>query len=939
MAAALGCITFTGSCMKPSHAQFVWFDSSGVGRSLYAYFRRVVTLTAPATEARINIFADSVYQLFVNGALIEFGPVRFDPRFPVYDTIDLAPHLHAGPNVIAVRVNAYGHKTFKSIAGPGGFVAWGVITTTAGETIDLATSDDAWRVRQSRAYDALAPRLSFALNAAEIFHQIDDEIGWMTAAFDDHDWAPAVALERQDYWGPLQPRTIPFMDSRPMTPSHVMHILPLRQPEELYSFSVLFPHRNEIDVDCTDTVLFTTWIHSDEDRDMLVGMFWGDTWLNGQRLPAPVEAPAKCQRQNQHWSLRKGWNHFFGKVTAYHDVVPYYLAFPAGSGVRVSADRDTDSPIAFRHSPMTTEATFSNFMAAQTLPLAPDATLDELGGWVDVPYTQPANHAVMETGWDSFTDPSEHLAADQLDGHVFRHQDYPHGFSLLLDLAYTRLFIPHLRLAGVKDAIVDLTYSEHLMPDGRHLRMQHHVPLGDRVLCAYDTLDWLPCQPRGTRYLMLTVRNMRQDVTLQEFSLRGANYPAPRIGRFTCSDPVLTAVWDMGRRTEQANREDAYDDCVGRERGMYIRDTIIQYHVNLACFGDHALMRRCFELYGQSPDDSGKFRAVYPNVGSYTIADFALNALEGYRAYYEHTGDIGLARDYWPAIQKNLQWFHDLADERTDLLLDADWPAKRNVFANYGGFHGDNSADKSYHAMTGVNCAFSCTYLIALQSAIVLARAMGNDRDARSLARRAGKLTRSLQQFWNPAKGCFSDTLDRATHSAHASLMAVRAGVASRRQIADIRQVLRRDLRSPFINGYDPSNGCYFGPSFSFYLFDGLYLIGLADVAQDLMRQGWGWMLAQGLPTCAEFFSLRASLCHAWSAAPTYYLSKNILGVHYPAAPDLDTIEIKVQAPGIAWAEGAWPHPRGVIEVKWHMDGAQRIFDHIKVPAGVTILQ
>ena len=60
------------------------------------------------------------------------------------------------------------------------------------------------------------------------------------------------------------------------------------------------------------------------------------------------------------------------------------------------------------------------------------------------------------------------------------------------------------------------------------------------------------------------------------------------------------------------------------------------------------------------------------------------------------------------------------------------------------------------------------------------------------------------------------------------------------------------------------------------------------------MKQEWGWMLANGLKTCAEFFSLDYSLCHAWSANPTWYLSKNIPSLHFPKTPDMNEVEIRV---------------------------------------------
>jgi hypothetical protein len=113
----------------------------------------------------------------------------------------------------------------------------------------------------------------------------------------------------------------------------------------------------------------------------------------------------------------------------------------------------------------------------------------------------------------------------------------------------------------------------------------------------------------------------------------------------------------------------------------------------------------------------------------------------------------------------------------------------------------------------------------------------------------------------------------------------------------------------------------------------------LEEIAENMMRQGWGWVLAQGLKTCPEYFSIspKLSLCHAWSASPTYYLSKYILGVHFPKAPELDIVEIRVQTQSITQAEGAFPHPKGLIEVKWHTENGKRIFDKVKAPEGVEI--
>ncbi|NLF38356.1 hypothetical protein GX586_02855, partial [bacterium] len=525
-----------------------------------------------------------------------------------------------------------------------------------------------------------------------------------------------------------------------------------------------------------------------------------------------------------------------------------------------------------------------------------------------------------------------------LRGHVFKLADYPDGFSLLLDMEYIRLVFPRLQLSGVAGATIDLGYTEHLWRDNMHLRLQHNYVATDRLLCSRDTIDWLCPHPRGFRYLMITVRNAKSDVVLKDIALRSAGYPVKHTGSFKCSDKLLTAVWEMGALTQETNMEDAYVDCVGRERGMYGRDTIIQYHVNLAAFGDHALMGRCMQLYGQSPDSTGKFRAVYPNTGDYTIADFALNMVEGYLNYYENSGDLDRIREDWDAIMKNMAWFSSLSDERKDLLLDGEWHLHKGIKAHYGGFHGDLTSD-GYMSKKGIHCSFTCTYLIALRSAIKLGKLLGESEAVKDMERRVKILSQSIRtKFWNPKKRCFSDNLKRETHSAHASILAVLAGAVSKQQLPHVRAHIANELKSIFVNGYDPKDGAICSPNYAFYLFDGVYRLGLPETAEGMMRQGWGWMLAQGMKTCGEYFTLGSSLCHAWSAAPTYYLSRNVLGVHYPNAPECGIVEIRVAASkDVTWAEGAYPHPKGAIKVKWHMENGRRVFDHVKAPRGVTV--
>jgi alpha-L-rhamnosidase len=941
--------------MKPAQAEYIWPTGANKGRNLFGLFRRSFDLAATPASARIQVFADTIYQLFINGSFVDFGPARFDPRFPLYDTLDIGPFLIRGKNVIAVRVNYDGGKNFKSIPAQAGFIAWGEVRGSDNQVVTLDTNGEDWKSVRCGAHLEYAPKLSFILNAAERFDQAGEEEGWTDPDFDDRHWGLAVPVADQNAWGDLQPRLIPQMSKAPVSVP-AARLQPLLDITDRFAFTLPLPHYYDPDnnlIGIKDAhlrvtpvsrfLVFSTWIHSPEAQTVHAGVYWGDwgvhgkAWLNGAELPSGYEQPNKSMYRVQTWNLKKGWNRYFGNIDLYHDELCQAFEVLKSAGISFCAEPELRSDHAFKHSPILTAQQFAQFFKDKPLPYGPEETLADVGGWVYVEKARNSLSPCLATSWDRYGETVVVLAPEQLEGRRIPVAEYPHGFSLLFDFGWMHLVLPILRLSGVRGATIDITFSESLKSDQDHLQHTHYHAIGDRVKCSRDRIEWLPPQPRGGRYMRLTVRDNRQDVVIESVRFLSANYPVEAKGSFDCSDPLLTVIWHSGKLTQMACMEDAFIDCAGRERGLYIRDSIIQYKVNQAVFGDHALMRRCLQLFGQSPDATGKFRAVYPTLGDYTIADFSLNLLEGYDDYYSQTGDLETVQRDWATIRGNLKWFNELADEREDLLLDADWNKRRGFDSIYGGFHGDlaGKMDK-----TGINCAFSCMYLTALECAARLGALIDACDDVAEYRRRAEVLKRSIpDKFWDPAQQCYADNLTRATHSVQTNLIAIRSGVVRPAQMPSIKQYLKREMVSVFTNGYDPTDGILFSPSFGFYLIDGLYRAGMPDVAERMIGQGWGWALAQGLKTVPEYFSLKHSLCHAWSACPTYYLSRYLLGIHFPQAPDMSVVGIDIRTDDIAWARGTYPHPSGgVIEIAWHLEEGKRIFDRVNVPAGMTVL-
>ena len=115
------------------------------------HFRRTFTLAAAPTRFVVHVSADNRYQLFVNGTRVAWGPARGHLSAWPYDTVDLAPSLRAGENVLAAVVwNFGGQAPLAQHTWQTGFMVQG---DTPAETI-VDTSRE-WLATTNRAYTAL----------------------------------------------------------------------------------------------------------------------------------------------------------------------------------------------------------------------------------------------------------------------------------------------------------------------------------------------------------------------------------------------------------------------------------------------------------------------------------------------------------------------------------------------------------------------------------------------------------------------------------------------------------------------------------------------------------------------------------------------------------------------------------------------------------------
>jgi hypothetical protein len=111
-------------------------------------------------------------------------------------------------------------------------------------------------------------------------------------------------------------------------------------------------------------------------------------------------------------------------------------------------------------------------------------------------------------------------------------------------------------------------------------------------------------------------------------------------------------------------------------------------------------------------------------------------------------------------------------------------------------------------------------------------------------------------------------------------------------------------------------------PYFSFYLLSALYRTGMHDRALEYIRTQWGRMLDVGATTWWEGWDGKQSLCHGWSAGPTYDLMAEFVGIK-ALTPGFRKVLVRPNPVGLQSASAKVPALPGDITAGWRVAGGE----------------
>ncbi len=164
----------------------------GNSHGVYLFRKSVNLKTVPETFV-VHVSADNRYKLYVNEKLVSIGPARGDLYYWNYETVDLAPHLIAGGNILAAQVwNEAEYKPEAQISWRTGFILQG---NTAAE--EIVNTGETWKCVRDDSSRPLEPRgiLGYYVAGPGEFIDMKKHVkGWRKAGLDDASWKNAAPV-------------------------------------------------------------------------------------------------------------------------------------------------------------------------------------------------------------------------------------------------------------------------------------------------------------------------------------------------------------------------------------------------------------------------------------------------------------------------------------------------------------------------------------------------------------------------------------------------------------------------------------------------------------------------------------------------------------------------------------------------------------------------
>lgn len=441
----------------------------------------------------------------------------------------------------------------------------------------------------------------------------------------------------------------------------------------------------------------------------------------------------------------------------------------------------------------------------------------------------------------------------------------------------------------------------------------------DHAIRDFETLvPWLgkaEVGNTGFRFVRIDVLGSNTKLILKEvraiFKYRDLAYK----GSFNCSDTLLNKIWKMGAYTVQLNMQNYLWDGIKRDRLVWVGDLNPEIATINAVFGSNPLVPKTL--------DFAKDITPLPEWMN-GISAYSMWWIINQRDWYYHSGDLKYLKAQQVYLAKLLKLLSTKIDQNNSEILDGqrflDWPSSEDPEA--------------------VHAGLQSMMVLSLNAGADLCKALHDPATAAQCLQAVARLKRNIPALH---------------HSKQAAALLALSGLTPAKLAND----------SVIAIGGAKNFSTFFG----YYMLQAKAKAGDYQGSIDMIRTYWGAMINMGATTFWEDFNMdwlnnaapidqlvpagkidihgaygaycyigfRHSLCHGWASGPTPWLSEHVLGITV-LAPGGRVVSIHPHLGDLAFAEGSFPTPYGLIKVKHTKLANGRIKTVISKPKEVKVI-
>lgn len=905
-------------------AKWIWDHGEAAPRNYWLCFRKSFEFSESINEALLYITADSRYTVFINGQHLGMGPVRGWPSEQFYDTYDIKDQLKNGKNAIAVLVSHYGVSNFQYIEGRGGLFAQLELSNETGTTI--YGSDDSWRTQIHNGFKRKSVRICCQQAWAEIYDANAMDDSWYSIEYNDAAWTQAkvIGVYGEKPWVQLKERDIPLLREEPVYPHRVEAIREVKPSGHSVTLD-LQPNFFPDETDSNPKVMFgylASIIHSQEDMKAVIRFPWdkhlstyGNFKINSNVYY--VDGTTKEVSIN----LIKGDNFFLMDLGGESHLPAVLFNIEAGKSVKFTVPGNPDSQFvtigAFEH-----HSVINIGMPVRNKPDMNNEfykTIWNSSGWEDImkfgSWIKPVSrdHMCFDNVYMSSVYSKVLCTRDvpcELQNMVIPNQEYSLIYpgenadtEIILDFGKEVSGFLEFDLDAPLGTIIDFYGVEYVGP-GMEIEHSEGMNCTLRYLAREGRQTYRSFIRRGFRYLFVTFRNISLPVKCYRVFINQSTYPVANVGSFECSDWKLNRIWEISKYTTQLCMEDTYVDCPAYEQTFWVGDARNESLVNYYTFGAYDICKRSLKLVAGSMDRSPLPESQVPSGWQNVLGAWAFFWMNACREYFEYTNDLEFIKEIYPKLAFALRGFIDRIDQKTGLLCSQTW-----ALLEWAPM--DIPDD-------GIITHQNAELVKSMKDVAFIATSLGRMDEAVKYHSLAEKIKVAMNvHLWDIKKEAYIDCIHSDGEKSSSISMQTNVMVYLCDCVEGDRKVrLEEYLLTPPSEFVQIKN-----PFMLFFYLEALDRLDKGDEIIKRISSVWGKMLNGGATTCwetVERFDMdrpTRSHCHAWSAAPGYFLGAVILGIR-PLAPGFKKVLITPNLCGLEWARGSVPVPGGRISIQ-----------------------